>query len=178
VWWIPEEFWTESFRQTPEVTASQREEFLRTIRPYTIVIVVDGTIGSFGGVTYRSEEEIRARTRLVDARKKSYAPLREDGLNADTRNMLEMTTPVLANALGPMGQNMHFLLFPAETDSGTRIANPTGKGEFSVRLGENEFKWRLPLDALLSARVCPSCKQECKGSWSYCPWCGTRLSQK
>jgi hypothetical protein len=178
VWWIPEEFWAASFAQTPSMTGSQAEEFLKVIRPYTMVVVVDGAIGSFGGVTYKSENSIRANARILDSQGKSYAPRTEEEVDADTKNMLQMIKPVFVNMLGPMGQNMHFLLFPGNGDNGIRIADAKGKGQFKVKLGEKEFKWRLPLDALLPMQVCGTCKQECKGSWFFCPWCGAKLTKE
>lgn len=177
-WWIPEEFWAASLSQNPDVTAAQTEEFLRVIRPYTMVVVVDGTLGAFGGVTYKSEDYIRANTRLVDAQNKTYAPRTAEEVDADTLNMLQMMKPIFVNMLGPMGQNMHFVLFPAKTESGVPIADAKGKGQFKVTLGSKEFKWRLPLDSVLPAQVCTKCKQECKGSWFFCPWCGTKLGEE
>ena len=178
VWWIPEEFWSASLAQTPTMTASKVEEFLKVIRPYTMVVVIDGTMEAFGGITYKSEDYIRTSTRLVDSRNKSYAALTEDEIDADTKNMLQMFKPIFANMLGPMGQNMHFLLFPGKTDGGSRIASAKDRGQFSVKLGQKEFKWRLPLDALLPGQVCANCNRECKGSWFFCPECGTKLTKE
>jgi hypothetical protein len=76
--------------------------------------------------------------------------------------MLVMMKPVLANMLGPLGQNMHFFLFPAQTKAGARIAGATEKGHFKIKLGENEFTWRLPLDALLPGKVCTGCHEPCR----------------
>jgi hypothetical protein len=177
-WWVPEEFWRASLAQSPAITAAQMEEMLKVLRPYTMVAVLDGAIGPFGGVTYNSEEWLRSNTRLVDQQGKSYSPYTEDKIDADTKNMLQVMKPVLGNMLGPLGQNIHFLLFPAKTDKGIAIASAKDKGHFTVKVGDKEFKWRLPLDALLPAKVCPSCKQEAKGSWNFCPWCGTKLDGK
>lgn len=177
LWWIPEEYWSASLSQAPNMTASQVAEFLRVIRPYTMVAVLDGAIGPFGGITYKSEDSIRASTRLLDSGGKSYAALTDDEIDADTKAMLQMLKPIMVSMLGPMGQNMHFLLFPGKTDSGARIASAKDKGQFSVKLGQKEFKWRLPLDSLLPAYVCANCREECKGSWSFCPWCGTNLTK-
>lgn len=178
VWWIPEVFWEVSFAQSGGLTASQIQEFLKTIREYTMVAVVDGKVGVFGGVTYQPEDFIRANTRLLDAGNKSYPPLIDSDINADTKNLLQMLKPLLVNMIGAMGQNMHFLLFPAKAEDGTEIANAKGKGELKIKLRELEFKWRLPLDALLPTWVCAGCKQECKGSWHFCPWCGAKQAKK
>ena len=55
VWWIPEDFWRISFQQNPNLTAAQTEEFLKVLRPYIIIVAADGKVGSFGGITYKSE---------------------------------------------------------------------------------------------------------------------------
>jgi len=83
--------------------------------------------------------------------------------------------PIFVNMLGPMGQNMCFFLFPAESADGRRIAEAKKEGAFSVKLGEREFRWRLPLGSLLAPKMCPKCKEKCSGAWNFCPWCGTRL---
>jgi hypothetical protein len=178
VWWIPEQFWASSFAQAPGMTPAQAEACLKVIRQYAMVAVVDGKIGPFAGITFKSEAQIRASTRILDSQNKAYAPLTEDEVDADTRNMLQMLKPMLARMLGPVGQNMHFLLFPAKTKAGVPIADPKSKGHFRVRLGQRDFRWRLPLDALLPARTCTGCKEECKGSWNFCPWCGGKLGRK
>jgi TonB family protein len=175
VWWVPEEFWQASLSEASEVTPAQVEEFLKVLRPYTVVAVVDGTIGTFGGITYRSEEIIRTTTRLVDEQGVSYAPMTDDEVDSDTKNLLQMMTPAIANVIGPMGQNMHFLLFPSKNEAGAPIAQASKKGRFKVMLGTQEFEWRLPLDSLQPVHNCPKCGEVCRGSWSYCPWCGTRI---
>lgn len=176
VWWVPEEFWAASFAQAPGMSKAQADDFLRTLRPYTMLVVVDGTMGSFGGVTYKSEDFVRANTRLLDAQGRSYAPRTSEEIDADTRNILMMMKPVFVNMLGPTGQNMHFLLFPGQTQDGQPMARASGKGEFTARLGDASFTWQLPLDSVLPPKSCAECSRACKGSWDFCPWCGTRLA--
>ena len=108
VWWIPEEFWRISFAQEPTIPKYQIEEFITVLRPYLIFIVVDGKIGTFGGITYTSESTIR-------------------------------------------------------------------NDIFLIKLGDNEFKWKLPLSSLFPPIICEKCKQKCLSTWNYCPWCGTKL---
>ena len=64
----------------------------------------------------------------------------EDEVDADVKNLLSMIKPVIVNMLGPLGQNMHFLLFPAKNKSGRNIAEAKKEGAFSVKLGEREFR--------------------------------------
>ena len=51
------------------------------------------------------------------------------------------------------------------------------EGFFLVELGENEFRWRLPLSSLLPLTICPTCGEELSGAYKFCPWDGTKLSE-
>lgn len=177
VWWIPEEFWRISFAQDPTVTEAQVEEFVKVLRPYTLILVVDGKIGAFGGVTYESEATIQAGIKVKDSEGTRYRPISRDEIDADTKNFLSMMGPVLVNMLGSMGQNMHFFLFPAKNKKGQNIADAKKEGSFSVELGEREFRWRLPLGSLLPPKICPTCGEKLSGAYKFCPWDGTKLPE-
>ena len=177
VWWIPEEFWQASFAENPTITETQTEVIVQALRPYTLIAVVDGTIGPFGGMQYRPKADIQVSIQLRDSQGIRYSPLREDMVNVDTKNFLSMMKPALTNMLGPMGQNMHFFLFPAKNKQGQGIAQAKSKGDFAVELEEREFRWRLPLSSLLPSKICPRCAEISDGAWNFCPWCGTKLSE-
>ncbi len=175
IWWIPEEYWQVSFSQNPNITAAQIEEQIKVFRPYTIVAVVDGIMGTYGTVTYKSEADIRSNIQIVDSQGNIYLPLSDTDVNADTKAVLAMMKPALANALGPIGQNMYFFVFPAQNKDGLGIADAKKEGAFSVKLGEREFRWKLPLGSLLPPKICPTCHEKVSGSYKFCPWDGTRL---
>lgn len=177
-WWMPEEFWAATFAASPSASGAQTEGTMKAIRRYTVVAVVGGTTGTSGAMSYRSGDELREITRLTDAWGKTYPPLDEKAIDPEMKSMIEALMPSIGNSLGPLGQNLHFLLFPARNEDGDRIADARAKGRFSVKVGKTELKWRLPVDALLPAKNCGECKQACKGSWSFCPWCGTKLEEK
>jgi hypothetical protein len=140
-----------------------------------MVAIVEGKTDTVGAVTYKSEAEIRAKLRLVDNQGNAYIPLVEDGVNISTRSFLAMMKPVLANILGPMGQNMYFFVFIAKDNNGLEIANPKKYGSFTVKLGDKDFKWTLPLSSLVTEKICPACKQKLNGTYKYCPWDGSPL---
>ncbi|MBW1792703.1 MAG: hypothetical protein JRJ14_10715 [Deltaproteobacteria bacterium] len=177
VWWIPEEFWRVSFENEPAISQAETEEFLETLRPYTIVVVVDCMMGTFGGVTYKPERDIRNSLKFVDHRGNSYSPYGLSQVDADTKNFLDMMKPIFVNMLGPMGQNMHFFLFPAKDKSGNLIADAKSEGSFTVKLAERSFKWRLPLGSILPQKVCPVDGERMSGAWKYCPWHGVELKE-
>ena len=178
IWWIPEEFWRASFDQDPNMTAAQTEEFIKVLRPYMLIVAVDGNIGSFGGVTYKSEATIRGSIQVIDSQGTRYRPLSSENIDADTKNFLAMMKPVFVNMLGPIGQNMHFFLFPAKNTMGQNIAVAKSEGAFSVKLDQRVFKWRLPLGALLSAKICPVDGEKLGGAWKFCPWHGVELTYR
>lgn len=175
IWWIPEEFWAVSAAQNPAATEADVQELLKTLRPYTVIVAVDGKIGSFGGVTYTSEVAMRASMQLVDDQGNSYRPLTAQDIDPDTQSFLSMMRPVLSNMLGPVGQNMHFFVFPGKGKSGKQIADAKKEGAFSLRLAGKEFKWRLPLGSLLPPKTCPVDGEKLNGAWKFCPWHGSKL---
>jgi len=175
VWWIPEEYWRASFAQNPNMTPTQIEDFIKVFRPYTIVAVVDGAMGTYGTVKYKTEAEIRADILIIDDRRNTYLPVTEAEINADAQGFLAAMKPMLANALGPIGQNMYFFLFPAQDKEGQGIADAKKEGTFSVELGQRQFHWKLPLGSLLPPKICPTCKEKVNGAYKFCPWDGTPL---
>jgi hypothetical protein len=175
VWWTPKEFWEVSMAQNPGVTAAQAQEFVKVFQPYIVLAVFDGKVSPFGGITYRPEPEIRADLRVLDKAGTSYAALTEDQIQPDTKNLLAMMKPVLTNALGPLGQNMNFYVFPGKDAKDQPIAEAKTPGALAVKVGDREFKWRLPLSSLLPPKACAKCQEKCSGAWSFCPWCGTAL---
>lgn len=177
IWWIPEEYWRVSFEQNPIWTGNQIEGFLKVLRPYTVIAAVDGKIGAFGGMTFKSDVDIRAIIRTQDNEGTLYSPFKEDQIDADIKNFLSMMKPLLANVLGPMGQNIHFFLFPAKKENGQKIADVKSDGRFSVKLGERYFSWRLPLGSLLPQKICSVDMEKLNGAWKYCPWHGVELME-
>jgi len=177
LWWIPTEFWKLSMAADATVTNEQIDEIIKLTGSYTLFIVVDARMGSFGGLTYKTEQNIRDSIAIKDMKGRIYKPLSKNSIDPDTNNFLKMIKPILEEMLGSMGQNMHFVLFPSKSDHGEPIIESKNKGKFSVLLGNEEFTWKLPLDSLISVKTCPRCSEICKGSWEYCAWCGTKLNK-
>jgi hypothetical protein len=169
VWWIPEEYWGAIF--------AQDEEFMRVLRPYTIIVVANGKMDVFGGIAYESEATIQAGIKVKDSEGTRYLPISEDAIDADTKNLLSMLEPTFVNMLGPTGQNTHFFLFPAKNEKGQKIAEAKKEGTFSVELNEREFSWRLPLSSLLPPKICPTCGEKLSGAYKFCPWDGSKLPE-
>ena len=176
VWWLPEQYWRASMANDKAVNPAQAEEILRIIRPYTIIAVVDGSMGAMGGVTYRSEGYLRGNMSIKDAQGHIYAPLGDDQITPDARNLLQVLKPIIANILGPLGQNMYFLVFPAQDASGSFFADPAHKGLLAVDIATKQFQYRLPLGSFLPPMYDPATGERFPGNYLYSPFSGKALT--
>ena len=179
VWWIPAEFWEASAKRQGSSPERAREMFT-SLREYTIVCVAVGKMG-IGTINWSTPAEVRASTMLRDSAGINYKSVTE--LSPDAQGLLSIVTPILTNILGPMGQNIQFLLYPAKTSAGSPIADARRPGSFSIvisdllRQKETAFAWRLPLTSLTPPRFCPIGHERVQADWKFCPWHGNQLDE-
>lgn len=173
-WWLPEEFWRVSAQQNG-AAGPQMEEMIKLLQPYLVMAVVDGKVGPMGGVEFRPSAEVRAAVKLRDSGGKTYAPLPEDELGGDVKNLVTVLRSLFANMLGSMGAGIEIFFFPAKSAQGALIASATKEGAFSVLLGSEALTWRLPLASLMPQKVCPEDGEKMSGAWKFCPWHGKAL---
>ncbi len=175
VWWMPDDYWRVTLAQTPGVTKEDLDKFVESLSPYTIIVAVHAKVSPMGAVTYESEADLRASIRLTDNRGSSYSPLPDEKISEEARNNLDQIRPSFGQMAGPLGQNMHIFVFPGTYKLGGRIADPRKDGGFNVKLGEKEFRWRLPLGSLMPPKVCPKCSEKLSGAFKFCPYDGAQL---
>lgn len=178
VWWIPNEYWEAAFQSNPGITEAQQKEFISVVDEYFVCSILEGTLGPFGGLTGTSRDDLLRKTTLVLSDGVILNPLRDDQLSADVSNFLKMMKPMFANMLGQMGSGMEFILFQGKNRKGERHAVPNEKGSFTVKLGEKEFSWRLPLGAFLPPKYDSKTGEEFPGNFIYSPFTGERLTSK
>lgn len=175
-WWIPTEFWILSLEQRQgTLSPEQRDQLRAALDPFTVLVVVDGSLSPLGGATFRSPEEVVPITRLVDRSGRTWEPLPDAQLSPDLRNILLVMKPMFASLLGPVGENMAFVVFEGEAPQGGRLIDPLAEGRFTVRVGSADYAWRLPLGSLLPDLRCGKCSETMYGAWKFCPWDGTPL---
>ncbi|AOW21721.1 hypothetical protein [Urechidicola croceus] len=175
IWWVPTEFWEAVFSEDDSISEEEVQETLDVFKKHTIVGVVDGKIGTFGSVKYKSFEEVKNLTSIEDIYGDIYKPLDKEKIDEDTFLILQMMKPMLANMLGSLGENFHFLVFDNKNIKGENIVNPREKGYFKIHLDKESFNFKLPLGALLPDKSCPEDKEILSGAWEYCPWHGEKL---
>lgn len=175
VWWIPIEFWEVNLKKNPNTTPQMIDKLKATLDPYTLVALVNCDVGPFGGMTFQSDSAVRASVTLSDAQKSSYAPLADAQISADAKVLLAMMRPVVAGALGQLGEHINFVFFAGKAKDGRRIAEPLSDRSFSVFLDGAEFKFRLPVGSLLPPKFDPATREQFPGNYRYSPFTGTEL---
>lgn len=182
VWWIPTEFWEASMRQNPTVAPAQADMILGILKRYAVVGVVQGNISPFGAFTFMDRDTVReglAVTYVADDG--SITPISHRVVDdPDLRLMLDQMKPILAAAMGNMGESFFFFPLPDTDDDGNRLVSPYEKGVLQFQIAAREgqpsrtFEITLPVDSLFEPRICPNGKPA-HVSWNYCPWNGEKL---
>jgi hypothetical protein len=174
VWWIPTEFWSESFRRNAAMPALQRDEMIATIDEYVIVAAIESNIGTLGTMSSTSKEDMEKEAKLVVG-KVQLSPIPESELTAGARNFVQIMKPVIANMLGQVGQGLHFIAFKGKNEKGEAVVNPKLPGQLSFKLGEKSFDYRLPLGSLLPAKMDADSGDRFPGNFNYNPYTGKKL---
>ena len=178
VWWIPTDFWEAVFSQDATIPKEEANAMLANFEKYTMVATIDGAIDADGNIAYVSEDVIFNKLKVIDDKQQEFSPLTEDQIDLDTKRLITIMKPVLANMLGKLGENMHFFLFQKIDNPMERIVNPKNKEKFTIKLNKEQFNWQLPLGSLLKPKKCPVDQKFLDGSWTFCPHHGKRLQKK
>lgn len=185
VWFIPREFWEVSLAAEPTLTDEGRKEVLDVMSEVFIVGMIRADIGPFGAFKFHREKPVREAMALVyvDAEGGERTLKPTDEVSEDVAGLLRTMRPMLASAMGQMGQHFHFFVFDDVDEAGKRIVSPLVDGELRVkmkRLGDEAggtTSVRFPLDSLFVPRACANCEHEAHIRWHYCPMCGEKLPE-
>lgn len=178
IWWIPTEYWKESFRNAPNMTDGQKESFYKAVDDYIVLSVIDAKTTNFGSIVPSSRAEIISKLSLLIGPGKLMKSLPDTEVSNDARNLFAMMKPVMANMLGQFGQGMEFICFKGFDSKGRRLLEPMGNTSFSAKLGDAMFKWRLPLGSLLPPKYDPQTEEKFPGNYIYNPFTGSKLLRK
>ena len=182
VWWIPVEFWEATLRQNEAVPEFQVTQMLGVLENYSILAVVQADISAFGAFTFFDKDTVMGglKVQAIDAAGKSQTISHTEPADPDMRLLLDQMRPVLAQAMGNLGQNFYFFPLPAFDDDDERLPSPYETGKLRISLQRSEavvtLDIELPVDSLFVPRVCPNGKPA-HVSWAYCPWGGEKLEQ-
>ena len=175
VWWIPEEFWVASLQGDQSMTEKQKREFVGMLEPYTLIAVVHGKFSVVGSIAYRDEAEVRSSISLTGTDGVRYQPLAPEKTSDEARMLLQIMRPMLSNAMGKLGENMHFFLFPSKNAKGKRISDARQTGVLTVNSGMTTATYRLPLGSVLPPRYDATTGEKFPGNYQFNPYTGAKL---
>jgi len=174
LWWLPTEYWQVVFAQDEMTSASEAQMLVELLEEYTIIIVIKGKVGLFGGVSFAQRSEIEDLI-SVSYNDTKLSLTNEDKLEPDFVNFISMIKPIMKNIMGPMGENMQIFVFENRHKD---VINAKENGTVKMTLGEFNKDIDLPLSSLLMQKVCPTDKKLLNGIWTYCPFHGTELKNQ
>ncbi len=169
-WWLPDEFWEVSLASDPTTTPEGVAEVIDLVSQYTVVIFVDGSIGAFGGVRFVPPAQVRKTVKLITADGETVGPLPEEDVSPDMLMLIGAMRPILQNMLGPMGENMAYIVFPRNDGQGNVVADATAEGTFTMVIADESFTVQTPLSSLLVPKTCHTCDRQYRGDYTYCPY--------
>jgi hypothetical protein len=175
IWWIPTEFWQVS----SESHGRPMPADFKSLDNYTTVGIFFAKVGSLGNFDFAKADDLRKNLVVRDQDGNEYPPLQQ--VSSEATALTAVLKPMLAGAMGRMGESMEIFYFPAVGKNGKRIASATEKTNFKLvlrdTLGMKEHVTQVetPLTALSPAKSCPVDHRKMSASWSYCPWHGVAL---
>ena len=173
--WFPTEYWKAALLGSKTATPETQQRLFAVVDTYTIILVVKLNKGPVGPKTFTPLDDLAKDAKLVNASGESFAPIAEDKLTPEAKAMFQNVGPGLAKMLGPLGEGMHLMAFPATGKAGKRLADPTVPGKLSFTMSGHTFAWHLPLGTLLPPKKCEKCGETFKGDFLFCPYDGTPL---
>jgi len=159
----------------PTITKEQMDEFINIVKPYTVLVVIDGRMNLIGSFSYKSKDEISKKIKIFDSYNNTYYPLKDNEISTDAKDFIELMKPFFSNMLGPFGQNLQFFLFPSENKYKSKMIDVKSNGFFKFEYNNIEYKYRLPLGSLMPQKTCHKCYENFTGNYLYCPWDGNLL---
>lgn len=176
VWWIPTEFWRESFKSNPNLAEEQKQAFYKAVDDYVVVVVIEAKLSALGSLTPSPQERIAERLSLAVGQTEKRRPLSESEIRGDARNLFAVMKPVMESMLGQFGQGMVFFCFDGMDAEGNRLLDPGRENFFSIDLGGKTYNWRLPLGSLLPPKYDAETGEEFPGNYVYSPFSGRKLT--
>lgn len=178
--WFPYEFFIAAGMTDGKNTRAAVEAELNFLKPYVTVVAQVSHDLPNGMSKYQTESEVRSRAvlRLDDGTE--IAPL--DKVPEMVTTALTAMKSIMAQQGGEDGASTYFLIFPHKTKTGKLVVDERQKDKLTLlfkadkKFPETAFTWRTPFDAVSHVPDCPKCKAGLSAKWTYCPYCGHKLS--
>lgn len=183
VWWIPNEFWESLLAKDSEVDNQEVEDILKVMQGVSLLAVIQADIGPYGAFHFYSKQHVEENLSVsvtMNGGDEINVPVIHQ-ISPDLVIMLMIFKPILAGAMGNMGENMHFFVLKDVEEAYSRLINPYKEGEIIFNLlKRNKEKItdaiEIPLNSLFIPRICPN-GRKAHVTWNYCPWTGEKLEE-
>jgi hypothetical protein len=175
VWVVPSLYWQVSATQQQDLGEGDRKRFLAQLDDYLLVATVRGKVGIMGIDEFAGPDALLQDLRIIDAAGTPHAPLAPARIPPQLKNLLSVLRPVMANMIGPMGDNMHFAVFNARDAKGKPLFDPLADGRLQVRTADNTYPFRTPLGSVLPPQHDPKTGESFPGDYHYNPYTGGAL---
>lgn len=184
VWFMPETVFVRLLSDGGQIPRNQLAEVRSLLKGKCVVAIVRAHVSSFGTFAFFDESTVRRGTKIT-IQKPSLEPIpmhQLDDIPPDLTLILNVMKPVLANALGPMGKNIHFYVFKNTAPDGTRIYDPYKDEKVHIsfakmgRLPATKATYDTICDSLFKPRLCKNGKRA-HVTWKYDPWSGEKLPE-
>ncbi|WP_299678648.1 hypothetical protein [uncultured Dokdonia sp.] len=172
IWWIPSEYWRIALTDSPDIGEEIILDIENKLVGYSLFSVVNSDISPFSGFKKRDA----AITIIHD--NEILSPLSDEEIPADIKELVDVFRPTLASMVGQLGEQMVFYVFKNELEDGTTAISPLNTGKLHVKVNDEDFTYRLPLQSMVAKKICPEDQEALNGNWEYCPWHGVKLTEQ
>lgn len=178
--WFPFEFFVAVGMSDGKETRASVESDMSFLKPYLTVAVQVNRDLPDGTTVYQPESEVRARAVLRMEDGAEVAPL--DKAPPMLTEALALMKSVISQQGGEDRASTYFLVFPNKTKTGKSVVQERQQDKLTLVLKadktfrETVFTWRTPFDAVTRVPDCSKCKAGLSAKWTYCPYCGQKMS--
>ena len=173
VMWMPQQFWEESMKGNPALTAEGRAQVLAPLADYALFGVMRAKVGATGLTDVQPKAELVKNLKL-EVNGKTVQLLAGEAISPGAQMLLSTLKPAMAAMGGAALQGMEFVVFPA-TAEGKPLIDAMQSGTLQVTLYDQVYRWRTPLGSLLPVKVDAKTGEEFPGNYSFNPFTGEKL---
>lgn len=176
VMWMPQQFWEESMKSNPALTAEGRAQVLAPLADYALFGVMRAKVGAAGISDVQPKAELVKNLKL-EVNGKLVQPLAPEAIAPGAQMLLSSIKPAMAAMGGAAMQGMEFVVFPAKAD-GKPLIDALQAGTLQVSLYDQVYRWRTPLGSLLPVKLDAKTGEEFPGNYSFNPYTGEKLNAR
>ena len=172
---------TEMFRDSVSATMAPADVkvMMDGLKGYAIYGLLDTNIdGATAAVVAADRAKLRASAQLKLGDRAPRSIVRESELPAAVLQAVHVMKPIMAGALGKVGDAMEFVVFKDADEHGNSLADPRAHLVATLTFDKETFVWRMPLVSLQPPKVDPATGDTFPGDFDFNPFTGHKLDMK